>query len=308
VKIAVQHAIGDPGWRPSILAPAAVTEFARLAEEGGYSALGFSDHPAPTLRWTAVGGEGSADPFVSLGFCAAVTSTIRLLTFVLALPYRNPLLLAHQVTTLDVLSAGRLTLGLGTGYLKGELRALGADPAQRREQFDEALATLLAAWTEPAVTAEGRGWSARGVHIQPRVLQQPHPPLWLHGNGPFGRERAARSGQGCFVVVTDEVLAATMRTTPVTDLNSLAAAVTDLRIRTEKAGREATAVEVGVAGIWPMLDVRKGWNAARMLDEATQLAELGVETILVLVAGDDPIATNDTVTAFAEQVVRPLGR
>ena len=88
-------------------------------ERHGYAGIAFTDHPAPTVRWTAAGGEGSADPLVSLAYCAAVTSSIELMTFVLALPYHNPLRLAHQAATLDALSGGRLTLGLGTGYLRG---------------------------------------------------------------------------------------------------------------------------------------------------------------------------------------------
>jgi hypothetical protein len=101
--------------------------FARVAEQCGYSGIAFTDHPAPTVRWTQAGGEGSADPLVSLAYCAAVTHAIELMTFVLVLPYRNPFLLAHQVNTLDALSGGRVTLGLGTGYLKGEMRALGVN-------------------------------------------------------------------------------------------------------------------------------------------------------------------------------------
>ena len=92
MKIVVQHAVGDPGWQPSVLAPPTVADFARLAEQHGYAGIAFTDHPAPTVRWTAAGGEGSSDPLVSLAFCAAVTSSIELMTFVLALPYHLSLI------------------------------------------------------------------------------------------------------------------------------------------------------------------------------------------------------------------------
>lgn len=76
------------------------------------------------------------DPFSALGFCAAVTSHIRLMTWVLVLPYRNPFLTAHQTASLDTLSGGRLILGVGTGCLRGEFRAIGADFEARRENFE----------------------------------------------------------------------------------------------------------------------------------------------------------------------------
>ena len=152
MRIVVQHAVGDPAWDPSVLAPPFVADFARLAEKHGYAGIAFTDHPAPTLRWTAAGGEGSADPLVSLAYCAAVTSSIELMTFVLALPYHNPFRLAHQAATLDALSGGRLTLGLGTGYLRGEMRAMGADPAARLEAFDAVLETMLTAWSADSVS------------------------------------------------------------------------------------------------------------------------------------------------------------
>lgn len=210
------------------IAPPFVAEFAPLAERHGYAGIAFTDHPAPTVRWTAAGGEGSADPLVSLAYCAAVTSSIELMTFVLALPYHNPFRLAHQAATLDALSGGRLTLGLGTGYLRGEMRALGASPDSRLTSFDAVLETMVTAWSaesvsgsfpapestlasapvsaSAAVTSSGpvsgspadpfSGWSAREVHVQPRPLQRPHPPLWFHGNSAFGRARAARYGGG----------------------------------------------------------------------------------------------------------------
>jgi probable F420-dependent oxidoreductase len=303
VRIVVQHAVGDPGWRQEILLPPAVATFARVAEQCGYSGIAFTDHPAPTVRWTQAGGEGSADPLVSLAYCAAVTHAIELMTFVLVLPYRNPFLLAHQVNTLDALSGGRLTLGLGTGYLKGEMRALGASPDSRLAQFDETLDTLVRAWTDSSLSEEGTRWSARGVHVQPQVTQRPHPPLWFHGNAAFGRAHAARRGVGWIGVLTGERMAATMRTAPLPDRAAVVAAISDLRRRTTAAGRDPGEIAIGLAGLWPLLDVRQGWDAGAMAGTAHSMAEIGVGTLFVTVCGDDPSAANDTLVAFGEQVV-----
>lgn len=187
---------GPPGsWPPGILAPDAVRRFAHATEAVGWDALGFTDHPAPSVGWIGSGGEGVADPFSSLGFCAALTDQIRLLTWVLVPAYRNPLLGAHQIATLAALSGGRVTLGVGTGYLRSEMRALGLDPNDRRGGFDQAMSVMREAWAGGAVTAEGPGWSARNVRVLPPVVQQPHPPVWVHGNSPWGLERAARWAQ-----------------------------------------------------------------------------------------------------------------
>jgi probable F420-dependent oxidoreductase len=303
VKIVVQHAVGDPGWQPSVLAPPFVAEFARLAERHRYAGIAFTDHPAPTVRWTAAGGEGSSDPLVSLAYCAAVTSSIELMTFVLALPYHNPFRLAHQAATLDALSGGRLTLGLGTGYLRGEMRAMGADPDARLASFDAVLETMLTAWTSESVSGSGPGWSAREVHVQPRPVQRPHPPLWFHGNSAFGRERAARYGGGWLGILTTPQLATTIRTAHLPDLKAARLAIEDLHHRCEAAGRDPASVSLGLSGLWPMIDIRQGWDAVAIVEAARAAASIGVGTLFTTICGDDPAVANETLAAFGEQVV-----
>ena len=311
MRVVVQHAVGDPAWQPSVLAPPAVADFARLAEQHGYAGIAFTDHPAPTVRWTAAGGEGSADPLVSLAYCAAVTTSIELMTFVLALPYHNPFRLAHQAATLDALSGGRLALGLGTGYLRGEMRAMGADPGARLASFDAVLETMLSAWDSDSVSGSFAapepgpfsGWSAREVHVQPRPIQLPHPPLWFHGNSAFGRARAARHGAGWIGVLSSAQLAATMRTAHLPDLAAASAAVADLRRRCVAVGRDPGSVSVGLGGLWPMVDIRKGWDPGAIIEAARAAASIGVGTMFVTVCGDDPSAANETLAAFGEQVV-----
>ncbi|MCU1594903.1 MAG: putative dehydrogenase [Frankiales bacterium] len=284
-----------------MISPAHVTAFARAAEESGFDALGFTDHPAPSGNWVRAGGEGSIDPFAALGFCAAVTSTIKLLTFVLVLPYRNPFLAAHQLATLDHLSGGRLIVGAGTGYLKSEMLALGVDPASRLDAFDQAWAVMTEAWGGQDVSAEGRGFSTRGTKMQPLPVQQPHPPLWVHGNSRFGRERAARLGQGWLVVMGDEQQSATIRTRQVPDLVALRDGIDEVRELTEAAGRPP--VEVVVAGRWPMLDLRQGWDADQRREQVAELEALGVDWMAMLSCGDDPSAAEESLRKLGEDVI-----
>jgi probable F420-dependent oxidoreductase len=303
MKFGIQHAAGDPNWVPEILDPGAVTEFARAAEHSGYAAIAFTDHPAPSTKWIDSGGEGVADPFSSLGFCAALTSTIRLLTYVLVPPYRNPFLGAHQVATLDALSGGRVTVGLGTGYLRGEFRALGVDLEQRRDTFDEYLAVMRAAWSGDEIALDTATFSAPGTQVRPLPVQRPHPPLWIHGNGSWGIERAARDLQGCIFMLSGPELIRTIRTLPIADLDALAQRIEQLRDATAANGRTRDAVEVVVTGMWPMLDVRKGWSVDERLEQVATLEALGVTWVVSTCCGDDPAAAVDTVRAFGEQVV-----
>ncbi|WP_218163803.1 LLM class F420-dependent oxidoreductase [Actinomadura madurae] len=308
VKFDVQHAVADPRWTPAVLSPAAMTRFARAAEESGYGALGFTDHPAPSGKWVRSGGEGSVDPFSALGFCAAVTSRIRLLTWVLVLPYRNPMLTAHQTASLDALSGGRLIVGVGTGYLRGEFRALGVDFTTRHEAFDEAVEVVRAAWSDGDVTYQGKGFEAKANRVQPSPAQGPGPPLWIHGNSRFGLERAARYADGWMGVLATGRLAETMRTAPIDGIDELARRIEKLRELTQKEGRPADGVEVSISGRWGMLDIRRGWDTARIQDDVAALEARGVDRVVMVICGDDPGAAEDTVRRFGEEFALPPGQ
>jgi probable F420-dependent oxidoreductase len=303
VRFDVQHPVADPAWSPAILQPDALRRFARAAEESGFSGLGFTDHPAPSGKWVRGGGEGSVDPFAALAFCAAVTSSIRLVTWVLVLPYRNPFLTAHQVASLDVLSGGRLTLGLGTGYHRAEFLALGADPARRLAVFDENLEVMRAVWAGEEQTRSGDGYDARGIHPQQVPVQTPAPPVWLHGNSRWGRERAARYGDGWVGVLTGDPLASVIRTAPMPDLDALRRNVEEVRTLATDAGRDPAAVETVLGGNWPMLDARKGWDTAQLLEDVEELRGIGVDRVVLTICGDDAGAAEDTVRRFGEEVL-----
>jgi alkanesulfonate monooxygenase SsuD/methylene tetrahydromethanopterin reductase-like flavin-dependent oxidoreductase (luciferase family) len=140
----------DRGIGRQLLTPDSVVRIARAAEQAGFGSIALTEHPAPSAKWLAAGGHESFDPLSALAFVAGVTERIRLLTYLLVLPYRNPLLAAKQAATVDVLSGGRLTLGVGTGYLRSEFVALGADFAERNELFDEAIEVMTGVWRTPA--------------------------------------------------------------------------------------------------------------------------------------------------------------
>lgn len=143
------------------------------------------------------------DPAVALSHIAAHTERLRLGTGIIILPQRNPLVLAKELASLDVVSKGRLIFGLGAGYLEPEFRALGAPFEGRGAVTDEAIEVLKALWTMEKPAYKGRFFSFEAIDAQPRPVQKPHPPIVVGGTSRHGSRRAARYGNGWYGFRTD---------------------------------------------------------------------------------------------------------
>lgn len=206
---------------------------ARHAEQVGFDGYSLTEHPAPGVRWLENGGHQSLDPFVALAAVGAATSRIRLITNLVVAPYRNPFLLAKAAATVDKLSDGRFTLGLGAGYLKGEFHALGVDFDERGGLFDELIDVLPLHWKGEAFSYTGRHFSARDVIALPRPVQDPIP-IWIGGNSAAARRRVINGAQGWMPMLGSAELSATTRTRHIGDLDQLADLVAEVR---EQAGR-----------------------------------------------------------------------
>jgi probable F420-dependent oxidoreductase len=178
------------------LGPAQLLEAARAAEQGGFAWVSCSDHVAVPASRAAAMGATWYDAGTTLAFVAGATSRVGLLTHVLVLPYRHPLVVAKQYGTLDHLSGGRLILGVGTGHLKPEFRVLGADFDRRGRVSDEYLRAVTAAWTSEVAHFAGETVAFRDVVVSPRVARRPRPPVWVGGNSRAAVRRAARLGDG----------------------------------------------------------------------------------------------------------------
>jgi probable F420-dependent oxidoreductase len=212
MRFTITHPIITHPYDPGLVSGAGIAAVASAAEAAGFSGFGFTDHPAPTQRWLEAGGHDALDPFVAMGFAAAHTTTLRLIPNIVVLPYRNPFVVAKAGATLDLLSGGRFTLAVGTGYLRSEFAALGVDHTERNELFDEALEVIEAVWTGDDVTVEGRRFSARGITAHPRPVSVPRPPIWIGGNSAAARQRVAARGDGWAPFPAPAVLARTART------------------------------------------------------------------------------------------------
>jgi probable F420-dependent oxidoreductase len=211
-------------------------EVAAGAERAGFDGISLSEHPIPGARWLHGGGHQTLDPFVALGYAAAATSRLRLLTYLAVAPYRNPFLLAKAAATLDRLSGGRLILGLGVGYQKSEYHALGVEFDERNALFDEALEVLPLHWSGEPFSHQGHHFSARDVIARPRPVQNPIP-IWVGGNSRLSRRRVAERAQGWMPMSGGTTLSATARTPTLGSLTELAATIAGVREQVAAAGR-----------------------------------------------------------------------
>jgi len=152
--------------------------YLRRAEELGFEAAVTLDR---LLRTPPAYTSACLEPLSLLSALAGVTERIRLGTMILVLPLRNPVHLAKAWATLDVLSGGRSILGVGAGWNKEEFELMGVPQKERGPRMDECLEIVRALWTGDRVTHRGRFYQFEDVTIEPKPLQQPHPPLWFGG-------------------------------------------------------------------------------------------------------------------------------
>jgi probable F420-dependent oxidoreductase len=280
---------------------ASVTRFAQAAEAAGFDGMGFTDHPAPTHRWLQAGGHDALDPFAALAFVAAVTERMRLIPNICVLPYRNPLLVAKLVATVDALSGGRFTLAAGTGYLRGEFKALGVDPDERNDLFDEAVDVVRAIWERDDVAYEGRHFVAVGQTANPKPAQRV--PIWIGGNSARARQRVADAGDGWNPFPAPAALARTARTPPLESPEQLAELLEDLWRRVDAAGRDRAAIDVAFstdAGGSPGDD---RFDADAHLAALDDLERLGVTWVGVGVPGDSIAHAVDALARYGERVI-----
>jgi probable F420-dependent oxidoreductase len=143
-----------------------------------------------------VGAVPILEPVALLTFAAALTHQLRLGTSVMLTVWRNPIQLAKSLTSLDYLSQGRLTVGVGIGNQRPEEAAFGIPLERRVRRFVEGLEVMKALWTQSTVNRAGEFWTLAGISQEPKPVQQPHPPLWFGAREPAALRRAARLGNG----------------------------------------------------------------------------------------------------------------
>jgi probable F420-dependent oxidoreductase len=245
----------DAPTRGPNAAPEALLRIVREGEAMGFDYATLSDHvviprdiraryPYAASGEFPAGARGDWHEQLALAaFLAGRTSRLRLLTSVMVVPHRQPVLCAKILSTIDVLSGGRLIVGCGAGWLEEEFAVLGTPPfAERGAVTDEYLQAFRALWTEEAPRFEGRYVRFADIVFAPKPVQKPHPPLWIGGESGPALRRAARLGDGWYPIGTNP-------RHPLDTLQRYRAAVETLRRLAAEAGRNPQQLQLGYRAV-----------------------------------------------------------
>jgi probable F420-dependent oxidoreductase len=176
--------------------PAELGRIAQVADDAGFFYLGVCDHTAIPTRLADAMGTIWYDTTATLGWLAALTTRTHLLSHVLILAQRHPLRAAKELSTLDLLSGGRLIVGVGAGHVPEEYELLTGQFAERGRHTDEAVSALALAFTSEFPDLPGPRFPAHGMGVAPRPVRQPRPPIWIGGSSPAAIRRTAAYGDG----------------------------------------------------------------------------------------------------------------
>jgi probable F420-dependent oxidoreductase len=280
----------------------AVRRIGQALEAAGFAGAGYTDHPAPSRKWLERGGHATLEPFAALAFLAAVTTRLRVMTYLAVLPYRNPLLTARAVATVDRLAGGRFTLVAGTGYLRSEFAALGRPFEERNQRFDEAIDVLRQVWTTDEFVYMGSDFTSIGQAFDPPPLQLPHPPIWIGGASRRARERVAAFADGWAPLMVPKSFARTIRTASLVQISDLEVAWQEVRAMAAAAGRDPARLSLQVEGAVDAATMVADAPAA--LENIAELERVGVTHMNVRLPTGSLDAAADAIKAFGECFVR----
>jgi probable F420-dependent oxidoreductase len=268
----MQFAVVLPSFGPPARDPAVqsrLRDVAEAADELGYHVVFTAEHliyPQEIRTPYPYGGRfpyAVTDPVLdvptTLAWVAAVTRHVRLGASVMVLPYHEPIALAKALTTIDVLSGGRLMVGVASGWLREEFDLLGVPFRERGARTDEYLAVLRALWTEERVTYRGRFVRLEDAAFFPKPIQKPHPPIWIGGSSAAAFRRVGRVGDGWLAVPRAPA--------------ELAGDVATIRREAEAAGRDPSRIGVAASG--------GARSVAELLDRIPALERAGATIVTV---------------------------
>ena len=240
-----------------------------------------------------IGSRPYYEPLTLLAYVAARTSRVRLGTSVLVLPYHNPIRLAKAAATLDVLSGGRLILGVGVGAIEQEMEAMGTAFKERGRFSDEAIAAMRALWIEAEPRFDGVWSRFAGMPFSPKPVQRPSIPVVIGGVSPAAIRRAARLGDGWQPLgLAPEALRAGMAR---------------LREEARAHGRAAAAIPVSLAlnlGTGRAGRATLGTEPAEIARNARAYADVGLDALLVSTVTTDPAAARSALETVAAALLR----
>lgn len=254
-----------------------IDELARAAEERGFESLFLPEHThiprSRRSRWP--GGPElpreywhTLDPFVALAAAAAVTTRLKVGTGICLVIERDPITLAKEVASLDLLSRGRFVFGIGGGWNAEEMENHGTDPKARWRLLRERVLAMKAIWTEAEAEFHGELVGFDPIWAYPKPVQKPHPPILLGGEGRFTLRRVVEFCDGWFPRGRGEP--------------DIAGGIAELRALAEKAGRDPSSISVSVFGAKPDAAVLRGYEKLGVERAILPLPSAGRETLLPL--------------------------
>lgn len=276
---------------------------ARFVEDAGFDGFSVSEHPYPDKKWLVNGGHHAFDPFVALSIAGAATRKLRLITYVMVAGYRSPYLGAKSAASLDLMTGGRLTLGLAAGYLKSEFEALGADFARRGALLDESIAAMRATWA--GAEHDGPEFGVAGHISLPAPSRAGGPPIWIGGNSAAARRRAVELADGWLPMGQSVAMAEITRTPPLEDIATLRSLIAEQNTR--RAGLGKPALDVSFVPFEASL-LRSGDSAA-FCDAVQPLlpeyADAGVTWITIEPASRSVEDFRTDIAMIADRLIKP---
>ena len=277
--------------------PADVLNIGKRAEELGFDSVWVNHHILNVgYIFDRLGSKPYYDAMTVLTWVAAHTEKVRLGTTVLVLPYLNPLVLAKTLATVDVMSKGRLNVGVGVGALKPESDALGSTFETRGRYADESIKIMRELWESEDPEFDGEFFSFSGVKFSPKPIQKPGPPILIGGASRAALRRVATLGDGWHPIRQS-----------IADLKQNIATIHRLA---EEAGRDPSEITVTVRTELDVLDSRSDGTESPMIGTADQLLatieqyeEIGVSELVLSVSTDDVERIQRTQDRFAAQVI-----
>ena len=272
----------------------ACVDLAVRAEELGFDSVWVHDHVFNVGHvLDRIGGKPYYEPLTLLTFVAARTQRIRLGTSVLVLPYHNPIRLAKTAATLDVLSGGRLILGVGVGAIEQEMRALGSSFKERGAVSDEAIAVMRTLWTQEDPSFDGKYSRFSGMKFSPKPVQKPSIPLVIGGVSRPAIRRAARLGDGWQPLGLSP--------------EALGEGIASLRAEAIACGRDISRIPVSITlGLEAPASRRRhalGKDPAAILENARAYASVGVDTLVISANTSDPREARSALEMVAREVL-----
>ena len=300
--------------RGEMAGPEQLRNVAQRAEALGYDHVWVSDHiilPKKVDSFYPYAEDGVAtfkpdepyyEPLSALNFIAGCTQRVRLGTHVLIIPYRNPVLTAKILSTLDVLSGGRVILGAGVGWMEEEFQAMGLDTYKDRGAVtDEYLQVYKELWTKEDASFDGKYYQISDTGFEPKPVQKPHPPVWIGGHSGPAVRRAAKYGDGWMPIG--------LRPPAILEPEELAGKIARLRKLTVEAGRAEDAVALTFSTGVVFTDTAgssRAWmhgNSDQIASDLRQYQDLGVSNFIVNFQGGTVPELQENMERFSREVI-----